>query len=56
VLWTLICFSADPDPVPDKKLKNFTAEKNIFLKSKIAIYLSLGLHEGLQATAEAFSP
>jgi hypothetical protein len=30
----------------DQKLKKFTTEKKTFFGSKIAIYLSLGLHNG----------
>ncbi len=55
----------DPDPAfqvspDDQKMKNKeygTAEIFlIFFLSKIAIYLSLGLHKGHQATEDAFSP
>ena len=47
--------NANTDPVPDPApeicdCKNFTNERNVilFLKSKIAIYLSLGLQEERQ--------
>jgi hypothetical protein len=40
-----------------KNWKKFTAEKNLdFFKSKIAIYLSLGLLKDVRATGEAFVP
>jgi hypothetical protein len=41
----------------DQKLENFTAEKKmIFLLSKLAIYLSLGLQEGLPSYRRILEP
>jgi hypothetical protein len=40
----------------DQKLENFTAEKDDFLLSKLAIYLSLGLHEGRPSCRRILQP
>jgi hypothetical protein len=41
-----------------QKCEKFTAgkKKSIFFDQKLQIYLSIGLHKGLQATEEAFGP
>jgi hypothetical protein len=55
----------DPDPVPDPgfyfehqkiDLKKFKAEKKIFFCSKVAIYLSLDLHEGSSSCRRSLQP
>jgi hypothetical protein len=59
-------FQVNPDPVPDldpnsgfwwpKMTKKIKLKKIIFFKSKIAIYLSLGLHNGRPSYRRSLQP
>jgi hypothetical protein len=60
VSWIRNGFNADPDPGPGiwwpKVVKFYSWNKNLLFWSKIAIYLSLGLHKGRSSYKRSLRP